>query len=401
MSPEDIHLGKDGKPPESLAQRVRGLFASDPQLEDEATLINLRRITFSSLIALPVHLSHIIMFILKQPGPDTVVATWRAGIIASHAAMFVIMASFLIIGSRLRKSGISGSSVRAFQYITSSAIMAAGIVIVGIDQLVTSNITPFMVVCLIIGLVFYLHPAKALVIFSASYLAFFFAMNVQESPEVLLSNRVNGLTTVALALALSMLLWSNFVLTTRQKRQIMAQRAELERVNRELSEIAFFDSLTGLPNRRYFDEAVHREHADASAAGRPSSIIEFDLDLFKDVNDRYGHVVGDAALKALAVFLQSKLRDTDLLCRYGGEEFIILLRDTPISGAAVFAERLRSSLESHVFDIEGNKVGLTASFGVMQLRKDQPLEANFYRNADEALYDAKRAGRNRVSVSAP
>jgi diguanylate cyclase (GGDEF)-like protein len=247
--------------------------------------------------------------------------------------------------------------------------------------------------------VFYLNPVKAFIIFSASYLAFSFAMNVQQSPEVVLSNRVNGLTTVALAFALSMLLWNNFVVTSRQKRQILVQRAELERVNKELSEIAFFDSLTGLPNRRYFDEAVRREHSEA--AEHSSSIIEFDLDFFKDVNDKYGHVVGDAALRALAGFLQPKLRDTDLLCRYGGEEFIILLRDTAISGAATFAERLRSSLEAHVFDIEGNKVKLTASFGVMQLIKGQPLEANFYRKADEALYEAKRAGRNRVSVSAP
>lgn len=400
MSSEDGRIEKDSKPASSLAARLREFFSSDPQLEDETALINLRRITFSSLIALPVHLSHILMFILRQPGHDTVVATWRAGIIASHSAMFVIMASFAIIGSRLRKSGRVDSSVKAFQYITSSVIMAAGIVIVGIDQLVTSNITPFMVVCLITGLVFYLHPAKALVIFSASYLAFSFVMNVQQSQEIILSNRVNGLTTAALAFALSMLLWNNHMVTSRQKRQIMAQRAELEKVNKELSDIAFFDSLTGLPNRRYFDEAVRREHAAAGSVELPTCIIEFDLDLFKDVNDRYGHVVGDAALKALAGFLASRLRDTDLLCRYGGEEFIILLRDTGITGAAAFAERLRSALESHVFDIEGHKVRLTASFGVMQLKKGQPLEANFYRKADEALYEAKKAGRNRVSVSA-
>ena len=399
MSPEDVHLGKDVKPAASLAARARGLFSSDQQLEDDAALINLRRVTFSSLIALPVHLSHILMFILKQPGPDPAVATWRAGIIASHAAMFVIMASFAVIGSRLKKSGRVDASVKAFQYIAACVIMGAGIVIVGIDQLVTSNITPFMVVCLIIGLVFYLHPAKAIAIFSASYVAFSFAMGIQRSPEVLLSNRVNGLTTMALAIALSMLLWNNFMVTSRQKRQIMEQRTELERMNRELSEIAFFDSLTGLPNRRYFDEQVKKEHAQSGSFKLPTSIIEFDLDLFKDVNDRYGHVVGDAALKALAGFLASQLRETDLLCRYGGEEFIILLRDTGISGAAAFAERLRSALETHVFDIEGHNVRLTASFGVMQLRKDQPLEANYYRKADEALYEAKKAGRNRVSVS--
>ncbi len=400
MASETVHLEKDGRSASPLAAKVRGFFASDARLEDEAALINLRRMTFSSLIALPVHLSHILMFILKQPGQDPVVASWRAGVIASHAALFVIMASFAVIGSRLGRSGKVNASVKAFQYIASSVIMGAGIVIVGIDQLVTSNITPFMVVCLITGLVFYLHPLKAIAIFSASFVAFSFAMNVQKSPEILLSNKVNGLTTLALALALSMLLWNNYVVTSRQRRQILLQREELEKVNRELSEIAFFDSLTGLPNRRYFDEAVRREHGDAGSAALPTSIIEFDLDLFKDVNDKYGHVVGDAALKALAGFLSPKLRGTDLLCRYGGEEFIILLRDTDIKGAAVFAERLRGALESHIFEIEGHKVRLTASFGVMQLRKGQPLEANFYRKADEALYEAKKAGRNRVSVSA-
>lgn len=171
---------------------------------------------------------------------------------------------------------------------------------------------------------------------------------------------------------------------------------EMRRMQQELERLSVTDALTGLYNRRYFDQKLNDEFALAKRYGRPLSVMLFDVDHFKRFNDTYGHDQGDRVLQALAGVLKS-MRTIDIPCRYGGEEFAVVLPNTPVDNAVYAAERLRKAVEA--LDIDGLKV--TISIGVAALpgtpceRPDDLVEA-----ADTALYASKQAGRNRVTTAA-
>ncbi|MDD4911629.1 MAG: GGDEF domain-containing protein [Sideroxydans sp.] len=161
---------------------------------------------------------------------------------------------------------------------------------------------------------------------------------------------------------------------------------------------ATVDALTGVHNRRWMSEAfprvLHRCNCDSSH----SAILVIDIDLFKRVNDTYGHLVGDLALKALAKIMQANLRPHDLLVRYGGEEFAILMPDTEIDQARSIAEGLRAMVEAN--EIRNGEVvfKITISVGIAPITQEGSFE-KFFELADRALYRAKKSGRNRVEVS--
>lgn len=158
---------------------------------------------------------------------------------------------------------------------------------------------------------------------------------------------------------------------------------------------AFSDPLTGLGNRRWLSENAATEIARAKRERGTLSVIAFDLDHFKRVNDEYGHEAGDQVLIAVAEAAKPVLRPYDLLARIGGEEFCALLPGTDQRGAQLIAERLRSAISSIALtDLRGRCV--TASFGVYEAQLPQQRFREMLRRADERLYEAKRAGRNRV-----
>jgi diguanylate cyclase (GGDEF)-like protein len=163
--------------------------------------------------------------------------------------------------------------------------------------------------------------------------------------------------------------------------------------------MAFTDSLTGLPNRRYFDQAVARELAAIARGGPSAGVIEFDLDFFKEINDSRGHAAGDEVLRQIASLVSGTIRKADMFARYGGEEFILLLPGTSLPGATATAEKLRKQIEARAFKADEEEIRLTASFGVAELNTDPAISC--YRSVDRALYRAKQQGRNRVEVMAP
>jgi two-component system cell cycle response regulator len=163
-----------------------------------------------------------------------------------------------------------------------------------------------------------------------------------------------------------------------------------------LAKKAMIDGLTGLWNRAYLDARIGTELSTSRRTGRPLSCVMADVDRFKQINDAYGHSFGDEVLKTVAsVFLQIS-RAEDIVCRYGGEEFTILLPDTTVESAAILAERLRLSIAEHRLLYRDRPIGVTCSFGVANLRGTVP--PSLIELADEALYRAKHAGRNRVEV---
>lgn len=157
------------------------------------------------------------------------------------------------------------------------------------------------------------------------------------------------------------------------------------------------DALTGISNRREFDATAHREIARARRQGDTVSLLLMDIDSFKSINDAHGHMAGDRILKIVAGACASHLREIDLLARYGGDEFAILLPGTDLNGARVVAERIREALEQLVIAVEGGRLlPLTVSLGVVEL-DDMPEDLDeLVKRADDALYRAKQTGRNRT-----
>ncbi|MGE5788083.1 MAG: diguanylate cyclase [Myxococcales bacterium] len=169
----------------------------------------------------------------------------------------------------------------------------------------------------------------------------------------------------------------------------------LKETQKEIEQLIATDRLTGVGNRRLFEQQADTECARAKRYGIPVSLILFDVDHFKTINDTYGHQVGDAVLITLTRRVSSRLRDTDALARWGGEEFAILAPCTTTAGAEVLAEKVRAAVDGEDFDVVGK---VTVSLGIAQLLPgDTP--ARWIARADNRLYDAKQAGRNRLMSS--
>ena len=172
---------------------------------------------------------------------------------------------------------------------------------------------------------------------------------------------------------------------------------ELESTNARLQEVSFKDEVTRLYNRRFFSIRIEEEVARYCRFKHPVSVVLLDLDGFKAINDQLGHAAGDETLREVGELLLKNSRGINVICRWGGDEFAILLVETPKPGAQIYADRMRHVLEQHVF-AQGQRI--SASLGVATLPEDVGTSAeDLLRAADEALYEAKRAGKNRVSGS--
>ncbi len=359
---------------------------------------NLKRIYYASIIGAIISLVHMLLFVFSPESDTLHLVYWRNGIIASHSVIFVLFTASFFTARFLRKNNITGTPLHVLQYAVVGVVMSAGVVIVSIDQLATSNITPFIVVCLITGTVFLIDPIYSFLIFTASYLAYYHAIAVASLyPAQLLSNRVNGITAIGIGFALSMIMWRMNLTNLRQEKRIAAQQQLLEQVNKELERMAYVDSLTGLPNRRHFDDVLQKELALIERKGHESCLVMIDVDDFKGINDIYGHPAGDCFLAQFSSLLANSIRKYDTLCRLGGDEFIALLPQTTLSEAAAFAESLRERLVPHAFEIDTVTVRATASIGVARLAgsRDGTL-IKLYADVDKALYQAKQSGRNCV-----
>ena len=175
------------------------------------------------------------------------------------------------------------------------------------------------------------------------------------------------------------------------------------RDNVQLSiEMAVTDSLTGLHNRRYMELHLGALIEQALARGKPLSVLVLDIDYFKAINDTYGHDAGDDVLREFGTRVRKSIRGIDLACRYGGEEFVIVMPETDVGIASMVAERLRRRVATDPFPIgaRGETVDVTISVGIAGLAGPEDTPASILKRADQALYRAKRDGRNRVAAAA-
>jgi len=174
------------------------------------------------------------------------------------------------------------------------------------------------------------------------------------------------------------------------------QLADIQQLRDELREQAIRDSLTNVYNRRFLADAMDRELAQAGRNEKPASVVILDIDFFKQFNDTYGHRCGDFVLQYIAKFMNDRIRRGDVLCRYGGEEFVIFMPNAPIDVAYQRAESLRDELANAFIEYEGLHLKTSFSAGVAGFPAHGSTSDNILNAADKALYQAKNAGRNRV-----
>jgi len=187
-------------------------------------------------------------------------------------------------------------------------------------------------------------------------------------------------------------------LLARFEKELGAAKEELRVSHGKLKSLAVIDELTGLFNRRYFNTRLQEEFERANRYDHPIALMMIDIDDFKAVNDNFGHTIGDLVLKELSDLLGSSVRKADMVFRYGGEEFAIVLPETEEPFATTIARRIGRKVEGHVFLEEDDDVhiNLTVSIGVCAYRRHTGDAMDIVRDADRALYRAKRLGKNSV-----
>ncbi len=178
---------------------------------------------------------------------------------------------------------------------------------------------------------------------------------------------------------------------------VMRVTAMLMRASRYRME-AYTDSLTGLNNRRYFDKKLSEMVSHSHRYKKPFALAMLDIDFFKEFNDKFGHLVGDQILVQLGKYLKEELRDSDFSCRYGGEEFVIILPDTTKEAAFNLVDRLRRKFSETPLPHEGSNYQVTFSIGLAEYPGDADTAREMIKCADDALYESKTAGRNATTV---
>lgn len=182
--------------------------------------------------------------------------------------------------------------------------------------------------------------------------------------------------------------------------QIKNLQDELRESNKKLEELSNTDGLTKIYNRRYFTELVELEFQRAKRYGSKLSYLMLDIDHFKPVNDQFGHLIGDRLLVSVAGILESNLRRHDVLGRYGGDEFALIMPETDLDGALVVAERHRSQIEAYSMPYNDSKINVTVSLGIASMPPSEPDTVDeLLRYADEALLLAKKNGKNRIEIA--
>ena len=191
---------------------------------------------------------------------------------------------------------------------------------------------------------------------------------------------------------------SHFCLVIYDVTDVATHAHQLQSANRQLQLLSSTDRLTGLYNRGHWEQTLKDEYARHCRYESAASLVMFDIDHFKRVNDTYGHQAGDRVIQCVADTVREHIRDVDIAGRYGGEEFAVLLPGTPKAGGKVFAERLRKAVEAQEVLHDGQKIRCTISLGVADLSRSTADYKQLIERADQALYLSKRNGRNQVTL---
>lgn len=351
---------------------------------DELALDSLVRIQRMLLIILGVNLVCLAVFRPTEGIEELGALRWSQALFASHLAMAMSLVVLAIVAQPLqRRPQALRGWVRAYSVLAFVVIMGFIVAMVSFDQWITPSIAPLMMACAMAGTVIQMRPGTSAALYLLTYLVFAVAVGLtQQDATALMSNRVNGLSAVAMGWLLSVLSWrksaENLVLT------------------RRLAELATRDGLTQLYNHRETVRRCQDELSRALRHQRPTSVLVLDLDHFKQINDRHGHPAGDAVLAITAARLRDGVRCTDIVGRLGGEEFMVMLLHTAARAAGAMAENLRLALKRPMELPDGSLLEVSASIGVATTGPERTESFDMlYQRADRALYRAKNGGRDR------
>lgn len=344
----------------------------------------------------------------------------KRGILLATAGLMLALA----VGLALRLLGISGMRLDEWAVVLVLTLTVQTLLWLVADRGWDRRLSwdphylyvPMVVAALLLSVYVYLVPEARALLLMAWFVALLFPAGLSGFAEVVALSAVMGagylaavslrvrqgapislaLETTVTAVFFAICIYAGFVF-----RRLRRQRLEMHRLRQELAELALSDSLTGLPNRRYFEEILREELSRIRRYGVPCSVAMVDVDHFKDYNDNVGHLAGDEVLRELADLLRRNLRDADVAARYGGEEFGLILVQTPVEKAWEVVERVRAIIERHPFPHEEvlPSSRLTISAGIAACTDPEVQFEELVQRADRALYAAKNAGRNRVHLA--
>ncbi|MCB1980424.1 MAG: GGDEF domain-containing protein [Burkholderiaceae bacterium] len=281
------------------------------------------------------------------------------------------------------------------EFVTASVVIWA-VALTAADQAISTSISAYINATVGVSIVLLLQPRSAFAILTIGWCALTWTLGLTTNdPAVLITNRMNATSAYFLAVLVSTLLWRRYVQSELLQSKLAETNRQLQLQRDELEKQARRDSLTGLLNRREILRLAEQELARARRQGTPVSLLMLDLDDFKSINDQFGHPAGDDVLRHVAEVMTHAIRQTDQVARFGGEEFVVLLPDTPEANAWHLANKLRQKLA----DTPASKLGtpVTVSIGLACMAAGSPLGLDaLIQHADQALYQAKNEGRNRT-----
>ena len=392
--------------------RFMGVLAGAKRLKQEydqvqgvATTVTLRRGRVLLLLSVPLHTALAWWFAHYQaPAEHANLQAWADALTWLQTSL---AAALLVCGvlahSLLRSHNGAGYAGLAVQAAFCTAYLAFGAAAAILDVGVGNGIATFLIICMGTAMLSLMRPAFSGLLYGAAFVVFWSILRSSAIEATLLASlQIQAISAVLVAQLISVMMWHQYTRTVLLSRKLVLSNEALLVKQQELETLAERDTLTGLYNRRKFMELATQELGRSARTPSDICVLMVDLDFFKQVNDQYGHPIGDQVLQQVAACLVGGVRNTDIVARMGGEEFIVLMPNTQRTGALALAEKLRVALHERPLQLRECMVPITASFGVTGLGPHQRVSlAALYAAADQALYRAKKQGRDRVEWGEP
>lgn len=388
----------------SIKLHLKRILQLHLDFEDRLVRITFGRLFLLSVMTLMVTAAGLVMSSSLSFETDTEQQWQRALILNSCITLLSFSVLCWWARPSLKLSALVQKRIIRFAH---ALVLAAGLSVTSIDQMMTPAVTPFLMACTAASVLIIVNPLTALIIYSALLGFYAGAMTLTQVDYIfLISNLFHGLMACSMSVGFSWILWQQNISTLQQQDLIIQQQQELEEKNSQLEQLATRDDLTGLANRRMLRILTAEEQTLMIRQNTPACLLLLDLDLFKNINDELGHPAGDDLLRQLGALLPQTVRASDWVARWGGEEFAILLRNSDANQGMQVAEHVRTLIEKHRFNLPNllgvqHDIVMTASIGVAQMdAKAKDMLDVAYKAADLALYEAKAGGRNRVVLHA-
>jgi diguanylate cyclase (GGDEF)-like protein len=385
----------------SWLHQLRLAAADDVLMREQMALDNLRQIRFGAALISGLYLVASALLLPQAWTPGSGVRMgWQLAVGLTHLGSALLTLVMGALAHRALTRQPHGRLARVLPVAVAVLTLLSGLVLTLFYQWVEPKTSPMALAALGVALLIYLRPVVAAALFlSLAAVGFALLPWTQHDPALLASARVSALAIPLTGLAFSVLSWRRNRLRILLARSLAQANEALALKQAELERMAWHDGLTGLCNRSEFMRRAGLELLRAQRHRHATSLLLLDLDDFKQVNDGWGHPVGDAVLCRIAALLQEQVRSSDLVARLGGEEFIVLLPETDLGAALQCAEKVRRAVQDAPLATGQGLVNITVSLGALAVPFDSGADmSRAYAAVDRALYRAKQAGRNRVEA---